>query len=981
MPGEIEPPPGILGFGNCLLWLLATSAAEVIDALYRDGPAHRLEEYQMLDGHDLPTQSVVAWLLLAAENGVWPVGLAVGDKELASEQRRWRALIAQGMRYSPRRFKEAWIDRLAEVCALTEDEVRLLKRRRLGPGYEIDVAALRKAVVSTRADRAAMTTSADGHVSPGNGADSVGLSSVSPPKSPNAGRGRAVPRMLPRSIGMFTGREPELRVLTDAAQHLSKTPGVVDVYVIEGMGGVGKTVLALQGAHRIASRFPDGQLFIDLQGYTADVRSVAPEEALGTLLGMLGWPAESIPPNLPERAALYRGQLAGTRTLIVLDNAASLDQVEPLIPGEAGCLVIVTCRRALGLNGARPVPLGMPPQGKAVDIFRAAAGPGRVASDDPNVAGIVALCECLPLALVILATRLVRRPALSTAEILAELREEHRRLARLADTDRNVTAVLELSYRHLPEQGQRMFESLGLIPGPDFGIDAVTTLFADADTAAIRSGLDSLLDHNLLIQQLHGRYRFHDLVRVFARMKSAAVGQDGLDRLMDFYLYWAQAADSQLDKRIPPVSPRLPVPVPRADPGLVTAARAREWLRIELPSLEAALREAEATGRHAHAVALSQAIAEHLRANGPWEMARGLHELALEAATQAGDSAGRAAVLIHTGVIERQTGKLVDAVGTLSRVAAANRQGAESGAGENRLALAGALVELGLTLRLTAEYDQAEKALTHAHEIYSEDENLLGQAAALRELGAVQRQASRFDVAERSLITARGLYEQVGNRYGQASTLSYLGGVRLAVKAYEPACEALNEAQEIYTDLDDQIGQVNCLLYLGKAHSDFGALEAAEQVLTTAKEISERLGDRRNLANASAFLGDVQRMTGNHRLAEQFLTEALRVFEEIGDLGGMAETMNYYAALALASRSVREASHRYVKALRLARKIESPRDQADALEGIANCRLAEGLVASARRHYEKARALYESMHSPTDETRIRVALEEIASTT
>lgn len=978
MPGKIEPPPEIRGFGNCLLWLLATSATEVIDGLYRDGPAHRAEAHQMLDGHDLPTQSMVAWLLLAAERGVSPASLAGGGKQLADEQARWRARIHHGMSDDPRRFKEAWIDRLAEVCGLTEGEVRLLRQRRLGPGHEIDVPALRKAAASTRAERASATAREDGRAPTGNRAAArAGLPAVPPPESPGVGRGRLVPRMLPRSIGTFTGREPELRVLTDAARRISEMPGAVDVYVIEGMGGVGKTTLALQAAHRIAGRFPDGQLFIDLQGYTPDVRSVAPEEALGTLLGMLGWSAEGIPPKLPERAALYRGQLAATRTLIVLDNAASLDQVEPLLPGDAGCLVIITCRHALGLDGARLVPLGMPPREEAADIVRAAAGPGRVALGDPNVAGIVALCESLPLALVILATRLARRPSLSTAEILAELHEEHRRLARLADAGRNVTAALELSYRHLPDLGQRMFKSLGLMPGPDFGVDAVVSLLGNADGAVIRSGLDSLLDHHLLIQQLHGRYRFHDLVRVFARLKSAALGQDGLERLLDFYLYWAQAADSLLDKRIPPVSPQLPVSVPRAGPGLATAAQAREWLRIELPSLEAALREAAATGRHAHAAGLSQALAEYLRANGPWETARGLHQLALEAATEAGDSAGQAAALIHTGVIERQAGKLTDAVGTLSRVVAAHRPQAASGAVESRLALAGALVELGLTLRLKAECDQAERALTEAHGIYSADENLLGQAAVLRELGAVQRQASRFDVAEQSLIRAECLYDQVGNRYGRASALSYLGGVRIAVRAYEPACEALLAAQEIFTDLDDQIGQANCLLYLGKAHSDFGALGAAEEALTKARGIYDRLGDLRNLAGTLAYLGDVQRLTGKHQLADQSLTEALVLFGDTGDRGGMAETMNLHAALALASGSPREARHRYARGLRLAREIGSPRDQADALEGIANCCRAEGIVVSARRQYERARALYESMHSHPDEARIRAVLVEI----
>jgi len=984
MSGELEPPSGILGLGNCLLWLLATSAADVIDGLYRDGPAHPTEDYRMLDGHDLPTQSAVAWLLLAAERDVSFASLARGDAELARQQDRLRARIHPGMGSDPRRFKESWLDSLAERCGLTEVEVRLLKQRRLGPGYEINVAALRKAVTTTRSERASATRRHNDE------AASVGQAPAGawPPTMPlaelsDARSSRPRPRMLPRDIATFIGREPELRLLADAARYTGGTPGVVGVYVVEAMGGVGKTALALRAAHRIAGRFPDGQLFLDLQGYTPDVRAVTPEEALGSLLDALGWPRDRIPPELPARAALYRSLLNGTRTLIVLDNAGSLAQVESLLPGAAGCLVIVTCRHALGLAGARLVPLGTPPEDEAAALFRAAAGPGRIAPDDPNISGIVNLCECLPLALAILATRLARRPSLNTADMLAELRQEHHRLARLADADRNVTAVLELSYRHLPDQGQRMFERLGLIPGPDFGIDAAMSLFGDAGSDAILSGLDSLLDHNLLIPRPHGRYRFHDLVRFFARQKSVALGQEGqggLDDLLDFYLYSAQAADSRLDQRIPPVAPQFPVPVPRATRELTTAAQAREWLTTEMPSLEAALREAAATGRHARAVGLSQAIAEHLRANGPWETATGLHRLAVEAAIQMGNSAGEAAALIHIGVNERQAGMLAHARATLSRVVSECRAGTESGMAGSRLALAGALVELGLTLRLTAEFDQAASAVTEAHDIYLTGGSLLGQAAALRELGAIQRQAGQFAAAGQSLSKAGELYGQVGNRYGQASTLSYLGGIQVAVRAYEPACKALRDAHGIYEDLRDLIGQANCLLYLGKAHSDHGALDAAEDALTRAREVYGRFDDLRGLANALTYLGDVQRLSGRHQLADESLTEALRLFQDVHDRGGEAEAMNLYGTLALASGTPVEARYRHARALRIASEIKSPRDQADALEGIANCRLAEGITASARRQYKKALALYASMGSYADESRLRATLGEIAVT-
>lgn len=980
MSGELEPPSEILGLGNCLLWMLATSATDVIDGLYRDGRAHPGEGYRMQDGHDLPTQSAVAWLLLAAEHGGSFAGLARGDAVLAKQQGRLRGRIHAGMNYDPRRFKESWLDSLARTCGLTDAEVRLLKQRRLGPGYEIDVAALRKAVNTTRSEPAPASGRDNGQAA-SIGQASAGAGPVTTPQAApfDVPVGRPRPRMLLRDIDTFIGREPQLRLLTDAANRTGERPGVVGVYVVEAMGGVGKTALALRAAHTMANRFPDGQLFLDLQGYTPDVRPVTAEEALGSMLDALGWPSERIPAELPARASLYRSLLDGTRTLIVLDNAESLGQVEPLLPGEAGCLVIVTCRHALGLSGARPVPLDTPSEAEAADLFRAAAGPGRIAPDDPNVAGIVALCECLPLALAILATRLARRPSLSTGDMLAELRQEHHRLARLADADHSVSAALELSYRHLPGHGQRMFERLGLIPGPHFSINAVTSLFTDDDNGSILSGLDSLLDHHLLVPRPHGRYRFHDLVRLFVRQKYAAIrqdAQDGLRDLLDFYLYSAQAANSLLDQRIPPVTPQLPVPVPRAAPELAIAPQAREWLTAEMPNLEAALREAATTGHHGHAVAISEAIAEHLRANGPWETATALHRVALESAVQMGNSAGQAAALIHIGVNKRQAGKLADAGNTLSRVVDECRAKTKSNAAGSQLALAGALVELGLTLRLTAELGQAEGAVTEARDIYTASGSILGQAAALRELGAIQRQAGWFDAAGRSLTRAGELYGQVGNRYGQASTLSYLGGIQVAIRAYEPACDVLREAQGIYEELGDLIGQANCLLYLGKAHSELGELDAAEDALIRARTIYGHFNDLRGLANALTYLGDAQRLSGRHQLADESLNQALRLFWDVNDRGGEAEAMNLYGALALTSGAPVEGRYRHARALRIAREIKSPRDQADALEGIANCRQAEGITASARRQYEKALALYASMGSHLDEARLHAALGE-----
>lgn len=821
------------------------------------------------------------------------------------------------------------------------------------------------------ASHAAASGQASGRASGQDGPPPAGTAATAP-TAPTAG-GRPVPRMLPRGIDSFTGRESELRSLVAGASRTYGTAGVVGIHLVEGMGGVGKTALVVRAAHLIAGDFPDGQLFLDLQGYMPGVSPLPPEDALRTLLRALGTPNERIPEELSERAAYYRSLLAGTRTLIVLDNVASLAQLEPLLPGTAGCLVMVTSRRAIGSLDAQVMTLETPSTEDAIELFRAAAGPGRAAPGDPHVAEIVGLCGCLPLAIRILAARLARRPSLNTGDVLAELRKEHRRLAQLADEDRNVTAAFELSFRHLPETARLTFEHLGLVPGPDFDSCAAASLLPGSEVGDVEASLESLLDHHLLIQRTPGRYRFHDLVRVFARMRSAPLCTDGLDRLLDFYLYSAQEADKHLDRRFPASSPLRTVPVPRAVPEVDTSAQAQAWLTAELPNLEAALRYAASHGRPACAIALSRALAEYLRVTGPWDMATDLHRLALEAATRTGDLDGQVAALVHAGIIERQSGKLTDAADTLQR--AVSTCPPEGG----RLALAAALVELGLTQRLTAENDRASASLTNALAIYEAEGSLFGQAGALRELGAVQRQAGRFDAAQESLVAAINLYSKLEYPYGEASALSYLGGVRLAVKEYEPACEVLSKALDIYRTLGDAITQANCLLFLGKANLDQGRLQPAVKALAEAGELYGRMGDRRGQAGVLAFLGDTQRLAASYRQAAQSLTQALRLFREVHDPGGEAETMNIFAALALAEGAPREARRRYTRSLRLARDITSLRDEADAIEGIASTHRAEGSVAPARRQYEKALALYDSMGCDADAARVRTALGELTA--
>jgi tetratricopeptide (TPR) repeat protein/transcriptional regulator with XRE-family HTH domain len=800
-----------------------------------------------------------------------------------------------------------------------------------------------------------------------------------PGARPEAGTGpealcieRAVPRMLRRDIESFTGREAEVAQLVAAGPAEPGTGGVVGIYVIEGMGGVGKTSLALRAAHQIATHFPDGQLFLDLQGYTPGARRLGSDRALRSALHALGVREELLPRDRVDRAALYRSLLAGTRTLIVLDNAADLAQVEPLLPGTAGCMVIITSRRGLGgLEDARTIRLETPPPQEAIRLFRAIAGQGTVSPDDENVAKIVDLCGCLPLAIRITAARLAHRRNPSTDEVLADLSRERRRLAHFADEKQNVTAAFEMSFHHLPEDAQRTFASLGLIPGPDFDAYAAASLVGAADISDVKARLDTLLDHNLLIDDTPGRFRFHDLVREFAQDKSADASRDDLDRLLDFYLFCAQTADGHLDRRIPAVSPRRYPRTPRTAPRLATPAQAHAWFAVEARNLADAARAADEGGSPQRAVVLSFALAEYLRANGPWNMAAELHQLALDAATRRNDRVAQAAALVHAGVLERQTGSLAEAVSTLSRAVETCPAGA-------RLTLGGALIELGTALRLTGQASEANEKFHAALSNYEAEGSILGRAGTLRELSGVQFQLGEFELAEQSLSKAFPLYKQLGNRYGEAGTLAYLGGLRLAIKDYAGALEVLNDAYEIYRDLDDPICQANCLLFLGRAHLDTGMLDSAKDTLLKALRFYTEFGDRRGVAGSLGFLGDAQRLSGEPELAEKSLSDAVSLFHELRDLGGEAETANLHAGLAFSRGEWQIARHRYARALRLGRTIPSGKDQADALAGIAECNQSECRPAAAVRNYRRALKLYQAMKCDTDADRVSRALDTLS---
>ncbi|GIJ46480.1 hypothetical protein Val02_33660 [Virgisporangium aliadipatigenens] len=394
-----------------------------------------------------------------------------------------------------------------------------------------------------------------------------------------------VPRALPRAPAPFVGRDDEVDALDAAHERAAGAP-----VVIAGMAGIGKSALAVHWAHRIAAKYPDGQLFVDLRGYDPNRAPLTPQEAVGQLLTQLEGPDSTLPSGFDEQVARYRSRLAGTRTLVLLDNAASSDQVRPLLPGNDACAVVVTGRVRLdglvALDGARTVSLRPLTHTASVALIRAVAG----TADDEDVDQLASLCGYLPLALRVAAARLAADHEPAAALVSGDL-------GALAVEDDNVGAVFDTTYRALSPELRHTLALLGLPPGDSLSLEAIAALVG-TDHATARERVLALCDSYLLGEARPGRYGMHDLVVLYARRLAGGLPEPerraALRRLLDFYVTTALAADTRLRVRprpfeFEPAATSLP-------PVLPDRASAMAWFADEYPTIVALLHHARTDG-------------------------------------------------------------------------------------------------------------------------------------------------------------------------------------------------------------------------------------------------------------------------------------------------------------------------------------------------------------------------------------------------
>jgi DNA-binding SARP family transcriptional activator/tetratricopeptide (TPR) repeat protein len=654
----------------------------------------------------------------------------------------------------------------------------------------------------------------------------------------------AVPVQLPLDAYGFTGRDAEIARLDGLLAGAADQPHAVVVFVVCGGGGVGKTALAVHWAHRVAERFPDGQLFVNLHGFepagSASPGAMPAASAVRVLLDALGVPADRVPASEDAQVGLYRSLLAGRRVLVVLDNAATAEQVRPLLPGSPGCLAVVTSRdRLSGLGTAEAahlITLDVLGTAEARDLLAARLGAARVAAEPAAVDEIVERCARLPLALAVVAARASAQPHLSLASLAADLAED--RLEAFSDTDptADLRAVFSSSYRTLSVPAARLFRLLAVHPGPDIDAETAASL-AGVPPVRVRRHLAELARAHLVTEPRAGWFAFHDLLRAYAA--ELAHTQDGgrvrraaLHRVLDHYLHAAHAVVRIVAPDREPIDLAPPRPGVVLDPVAAGgAAPALAWVAARRAALLATLRLAERTGFHTHTWQLAWALGVALDRGGHWRELAEAHELALAAACRMSDAPGQAYAHRLIGRARTRLGELSTARVHFERaLALCADTGDRVGQAHTHLSLAW----------LDEQRNRWCAALLHARQaesLYAAAGHLAGRGSALNQAGWYHAQLGGYEEAIVACERALALQLAAGHRFGQAGTWDSLGFAKHRLGRHREAAECYGRALALHREIGDRYREATTLARSGDCHEAAGDPDAAGREWTVALAI------------------------------------------------------------------------------------------------------------------------------------------------
>ena len=652
---------------------------------------------------------------------------------------------------------------------------------------------------------------------------------------------------LPHDVAGFAGRAAEIAALDRLlAKDAGPATRVMVISAVEGVAGVGKTTLAIHWAHRVLGHFPDGQLFADLRGFDAR-RPAPPDEILGRFLRALGVSPQDVPTETEEQAALYRSLLAGRRVLVVLDNARTSEQVRPLLPGQAGCLVMVTSRNRLtGLatrDGARQLTLDVLDPVDARALLEQILGADRVTAEQEATADIACLCGYLPLALRIAAEHAMAHHRLTLTSLAAGLGHEQARLDILDQAENTaVRTAFSWSYQALPASAARMFRLLGLHAAAETSAHAAAALSGISPDQVARD-LAVLARGHLLEETSPGRYRLHDLLRLYAaeRAREEETRPDreaALRRVLDWYLHTAdRAGHLLLPQRLrvpldPPAAGCQPLTFPSYDAAL-------HWCDAECANAVAATRQAAEAGLHDTAWKLPVALLDYFYLRKPWNEWTTAMDVGLAAARRGGDGFGEAALLTSLGVACYDFRKFPDAIGHL-RQALTAWHAVGFPAGESVT-----LPALGAAYRDTGRLAEAVECLHRSQRISRQIGDRWSEAIAIHNLGDTYRQLGDIPAAISHLEQAVSIRRDIRDRYGEAWTLHDLGAAHRDLNHLTDAINCFEHALSIRAEIGDQHGQARTLRQLGAAYHHTGRTTAARNCWHQALAIFQQLGDPR----------------------------------------------------------------------------------------------------------------------------------------
>jgi tetratricopeptide (TPR) repeat protein/DNA-binding XRE family transcriptional regulator len=842
---------------------------------------------------------------------------------VAEEARSAGAPFGQMLRHY-RRARGLTQEELAERAGVSARTVSDLERGVTGRPYWQTVGALAAAVGLQGAERdefVACSRRGWRSAAPGGQADPGQPGGRAPARTGAARPDRMTAlRQLPAAVSHFTGRAAELDALTGLLSEASEMSTVV-ISALAGTAGVGKTALAVHRAHRVAGRFPDGQLYVNLRGYDPGA-PVSPADALAGFLGALGVPGAQIPDGQDERSGLYRSMLAGRRVLVVLDNARDSDQVRPLLPGDPACAAVVTSRDALaGLvvaDGARRLDLDVLPPAESAALLRALIG-ARAGADPEVLAELAGLCAGLPLALRIAAELAASRPRVPLAGLVSELRAARLDYLDAGDDHADVRAVFSWSVRQLTDDVAGAFALLGLHPGEDLDADATAALTGTTPAKARRL-LSRLHRASLLQARSPGRYGMHDLLRAYAREQAAARDPGGqcdqaLTRLFDYYV---AAAAAGMDVLVPAETHRRPrvAATTTALPDMPNEAGARAWLDAELANLVAVVARSAGHGRPRYAAALAGTLYRYLLMSGHLPEAQIIYGHALRAARQSADLAAEAAALNGLGSVASVKGRFSDAVGLFEAALDCYRRCGDR-AGEARLlgnlgtteqrlhnhhvaahylrqaviasqdagdtlGVARALVELADSETEMGSRDQAADHLHRALPVLREARDPVGEAQALSRMGELSLASGQLTQAAGHFEQSLAIFRRIDHPAGVAAELCNLGDVSFGQGNYQQAVSYQRQAFAWFRQAGSQYGEIQALRRLGAALKQAGQPAAAHTELETAFQLAAESDNTYEVAGAHGDLADIHHQAGDDDQARRHWQQALDLYTQLG---------------------------------------------------------------------------------------------------